>query len=458
MAGWWSLSRVWWPYFSLHMVECSLFILLVYLLDRGLRLHPAFRYHVWSLALLKVFLPPLISLPHTLAPLPETVRGTLLSLQMLQGSAPASVPASTFGWIDGLFVLWLLSLPVMAALMLRHSLWLRQQLKGARPVPHHELERCSGIDLPARLAVYTCAGLTTPLFTGFFRPRLYLPEDYHRWGKKPLQSIVTHELCHYQNRDMIMLALQNLAIFLFGLNPLIWLMHLRLLQTRELRSDLLAIRKTGISPRDYTRLLYSFVERQQRGTPSMMGLYFVENKATLFQRFSYLLTHAGSESVPPAINQTVVLRSLILVLVLLSFRYPAPADQHASTTPQFRDTERQPAESAKTPPALPDGEATQQFEVYDTPPFPVGGFRAIQQNFRLPETYSGPVVADQLILNVLIGTDGRVEKARILKSSGIEAIDRAAIEAVRRTAWTPAYLKGKAVRVWIGIPIIVRAP
>lgn len=56
-----------------------------------------------------------------------------------------------------------------------------------------------------------------------------------------------------------------------------------------------------------------------------------------------------------------------------------------------------------------------------------------------------------VVVNVLIGTDGRVEKAKIVKS--IPMLDEAALEAAKQYVFTPAKQRDKVVKVWMSIPI-----
>ncbi|MGD2153511.1 MAG: TonB family protein [Gemmatimonadales bacterium] len=56
-------------------------------------------------------------------------------------------------------------------------------------------------------------------------------------------------------------------------------------------------------------------------------------------------------------------------------------------------------------------------------------------------------------VSVLIDTSGRVQNARIVRSSGRGALDAAALRAVREFLFTPAYRNGAPVPMWMQIPI-----
>ena len=57
------LAEAWWPLYAVHFVEVSLFILLVWAVDRWMTLDTRLRYALYLLALAKVFVPPFFAIP-----------------------------------------------------------------------------------------------------------------------------------------------------------------------------------------------------------------------------------------------------------------------------------------------------------------------------------------------------------------------------------------------------------
>ena len=53
-----------------------------------------------------------------------------------------------------------------------------------------------------------------------------------------------------------------------------------------------------------------------------------------------------------------------------------------------------------------------------------------------------------VVLSLLIGTDGRVQKAKVIESSPPEVFDDAALRSVRSWVFEPARYKGQAVETW----------
>jgi protein TonB len=83
---------------------------------------------------------------------------------------------------------------------------------------------------------------------------------------------------------------------------------------------------------------------------------------------------------------------------------------------------------------------------YDEPP--VEATRVIPE---YPEVARQARMEGTVLLQVHVGTDGRVHDVRIMRSAGV--FDGAAEEAVRRWRFRPALANGRPVAVWVAIPI-----
>lgn len=56
------------------------------------------------------------------------------------------------------------------------------------------------------------------------------------------------------------------------------------------------------------------------------------------------------------------------------------------------------------------------------------------------------------VVEALVDVDGSIAESRILKSSGNQALDQAAVTAARRARFKPAMQRDMPVRVWVSIP------
>ncbi|MEO0098662.1 MAG: energy transducer TonB [candidate division WOR-3 bacterium] len=69
-----------------------------------------------------------------------------------------------------------------------------------------------------------------------------------------------------------------------------------------------------------------------------------------------------------------------------------------------------------------------------------------------PERARQAGIEGQVVVKVLLDIDGSVMEVELLKSSGNEALDEAALNAARQAKFTPAKQREIPVRVWVSIP------
>lgn len=290
------LSEDWLPLYAVHMLETSLFVLLVWALDRWVSLDTRLRYSLWLCALVKVFVPPFyaLPLPSILFGSPEPVAPVVPFADPVFLSAPIdftpiALPPEPIPAAFWVFVLWSVSVLGFVGVTLRRNRVFQRALGIANPI---QLSNAlDDLTQGAKLKVFSKANLSSPLLVGVVNPRLYLPATWQAWTPTQLRGIVAHELAHYHNRDLWALVFQVLATVLFGLNPLIWLVNRRLAHLRELRCDEDALRKSGISPVEYGKLLYAFLDANAH--PGLPALGFNEKDTPLKKRFEHVLNFKG---------------------------------------------------------------------------------------------------------------------------------------------------------------------
>jgi protein TonB len=59
----------------------------------------------------------------------------------------------------------------------------------------------------------------------------------------------------------------------------------------------------------------------------------------------------------------------------------------------------------------------------------------------------------QVVLNVLIGVDGKAQKAVVAQSSGFERLDAAALATVQRWRYVPGKRGGVPEAMWFKVPL-----
>jgi len=105
------------------------------------------------------------------------------------------------------------------------------------------------------------------------------------------------------------------------------------------------------------------------------------------------------------------------------------------------------------PPPEEEDESATIFVPYDEPPQPIGGFAAIQRNLKYPEIARKAGVEGRVLVHVRVDKKGNVIETKILQSLGNNGCDEAAVDAIKKVKWKPAYQRDKPVTVWIAIPV-----
>ncbi len=105
------------------------------------------------------------------------------------------------------------------------------------------------------------------------------------------------------------------------------------------------------------------------------------------------------------------------------------------------------------PPPPPSDGPTVRFIPYDEAPVPIGGYTAIQRNVRYPPIAQEAGIEGTVIVQAFVNNKGRVTETVILKGVPNTGLDEAAVEAIKRTMFTPAKQRDRPVGVWISIPV-----
>ncbi|MFQ6615236.1 MAG: energy transducer TonB [Fidelibacterota bacterium] len=109
-----------------------------------------------------------------------------------------------------------------------------------------------------------------------------------------------------------------------------------------------------------------------------------------------------------------------------------------------------------SPPPPPSEGPRVRFIPYDEPPTPIGGYEAIHRNIVYPEIAQEAGIEGMVVIQAFVDKRGRVTETIVLKGIPNTGLDDAAMDAIRKTRWTPAKQRDRAVGVWISIPVNFR--
>lgn len=139
---------------------------------------------------------------------------------------------------------------VTAGILLRQRRRYAARLKDALLVEHNEtinaVLRSQGM---GRVLVFTCDELASPLVSGLWQPRIYLPSGMDFSNRTLLRHVLAHEAMHIRRRDNWVKAAMVVALCLNWYNPLVWLMANCLCADLEAACDEAVLRQLGAGQR-----------------------------------------------------------------------------------------------------------------------------------------------------------------------------------------------------------------
>ena len=448
-----TLAEAWWPLYATHMIEVSLFILLVWAVDRSLTLETRLRYALYLLALAKVFVPPVLAIPIPAFLILSTnvaVDDPFYSGVVSDAISFSTVAVTTLPPAFYLFCLWILSVLVWAGVALWKNAAFRRTLTSAAPVDL--APKIASLNAPGNLMVFSKPTLPSPILVGLVRPRLYLPSKWSSWSSDELRGVVRHELAHFDSRDIYVLILQAMATALFCTNPLIWLLNRRLMYIRELRCDEAVLRETNLAPAEYGRLLLGFVDT--RSAPSALTVFFSERGTTLKKRLEHILRYKAG-NIHRSKRQFTILLLVGLMIVPFSIRKAYTQNdggtQVSKSAADGKKVEITPHREVKAVSGHVDSNDVLPI-VYDTKevdvkPHPVQIFGP-----DYPEEALNSKIDGEVHLKFIVNVDSSVSDVTVLK--GPEIFLKAATDAALQWRFRPAMHRGKVVPAWIMMPMV----
>jgi len=95
------------------------------------------------------------------------------------------------------------------------------------------------------------------------------------------------------------------------------------------------------------------------------------------------------------------------------------------------------------------------FVMVDKMPEPIGGIRGIQKRIVYPEIAKRAGIQGRVFVKAFIDEKGNVVASQIIKGIGA-GCDETALNAVKKTKFIPASLKGKPVGAQVAVPILFK--
>jgi beta-lactamase regulating signal transducer with metallopeptidase domain/chaperonin cofactor prefoldin len=388
-----TLAHLWWDWMVSMTWQVSLLIVLVGCVDLLIRkwAWPQLRYALWSLILLKLILPPTLSLPSGvvpgLQPVVEraasylaseqplaTAKGSAISNLKFQISDPSAdtiapsrvvyaespktadrqfahafvgtseaanpqseIPSPQLDWQVWALGCWLLGATVLGGsliIRLRSLSMGHRETSGARPLPesfYNQLDHCAslvGLRRPPRVVPTTA--LTGPAVFGAFRPILLMPVGYlSKLSRRDTEHTLLHELAHIRRGDLLMHGLYIRLAILYWPNPLLWLVRRQVHHLRELCCDATVANLLREETSAYRRTLLETARRflATHAEPGLGLLGLFEDSNRLVVRLNWLEKPTWRYRKMKTLIVTAVVASMAVCVLPMAQAQPTPVVQ-----------------------------------------------------------------------------------------------------------------------------------
>ena len=258
-----------------------------------------------------------------------------------------------------------------------------------------------------------------PALIGWWRPRIVLPEDFReRYTRGERRLVLAHEIAHLRSGDIHAQAFATALRCLFWFNPLVHIAAAAFRFDQELACDAAVLEKF---PRARSRYGSAMLKTQLAVTGLPVGCHW-QSSHPLKERIEML-----KQPLPARTRK--IAGSLSVAFLVAGASWAAWAAQPATATKAAAAAKQQ--QTAAKPAYL--SSLTSQ-DVLTAPAYPKGA-----KEHGLVE------------LELLVGDDGRIQEAKVVKSQPAGMYDQAALEATKGWYISPASMakvsSGRRVRV-----------
>ena len=441
-----SIAETWFDVIFLNSLQIAiLFVLLFGITSIFRKGSSVFLYSLWMLFILKAVLLPVLRVPF----LQNTVLYDISAHSIVYNSSRIIISPET-GLIGSLtlpsvmFLVWIAGIITLLVFYIRNEVIFNLSLRSYETFPSDfKIQKLQDeLEIKKPVVLRISHNVPAPFTKGLWKPVIYLPVSVNNWSEHQLKSIICHELTHIKRRDIIVITLQNILNVLYFFHPMMWMANHQINFHREKICDDTAIALLNSNPSQYGRTLMNNLESflVNRRMPIIAnGLFF--SKKTIIKRFEYLLNRGKEIKMKLGPFQKLAILALGLLVIITA------CNNGSNETPL--------SVSKDTDAVSPSGKDI-KYVPYDTPPEPIGGFRAIQENVKYPKADMKAGIEGTVIVQAYLDENGDVTEAVAIRSPGIKSLEKAAIEAIKKTKFKPAMQKEKPVGVYISIPVLFK--
>ena len=175
------------------------------------------------------------------------------------------------------------------------------------------------VGIKRTVKIFTSPNVVSPVVTGFFGPRIILPQK-HSMSDDDKKYTIAHEMVHIKRYDYIIKALFYFIVALHWFNPLVWYCFWLFNDDIELSCDQQVLHIYGIEHKP--KYAYALYEHANRKSAFMLGfLAFARN--SVYERIEKVMAYKK-----PGAIKMVLFTMITVVIGVCSSTNPVLADEY----------------------------------------------------------------------------------------------------------------------------------
>lgn len=296
-----------------------------------------------------------------------------------------------------------------------------------------------GVDRPVRVCVDP--DVVVPATIGGPRPHVLLPPSL---SDRPnaLRMTLAHELVHIRRYDDCAHLAERLVAALFAVHPLVHELTTRIAEARERACDAAVLADDETSAGAYARLLTAFADGP---SPRRLGaLSLFESPSSLTTRLRAMRSSVSHWLSSPF----SLIASLLTVGLVVMLGMVACSD---SVAPNAQEESTRPASSV----AKSEMNDEVYVEVEERPN--CGGVQALKEKIQYPESARNAGIEGRVFIQFIVTEEGTVTEPQVTKGVH-EALDEAALAAVKELDCEPGRVRDEAVKTKMALPVTFALP
>jgi beta-lactamase regulating signal transducer with metallopeptidase domain len=316
------VNNHWLGYFSLTIIQNSLFLLLIFALLKIYHNAVAqVKYYICFVGVIKLLLPPFI--PYKLS---SQLLDSYFSANITQGDLLESIKSTVdqpvngvasismgLDWGELIFLMWiagvLISLFISSFGVFKIALSLRNSVKIDK-------SEYSDFFSSEKISVYISPRIPLPITIAIFPNRIFVPVAWSEWNDQCRKIVLNHEQVHLVKHDNFLQLVQVLAQALFFFHPLVYFLNKKMNLYREMTCDDNVVRNGKSTHLEYSKCLTDIAEKAIWKTTTWRTVTtFINQKSDLSHRITYQMKEDTMSIISKKINLIIVLLPLLLIPV-----------------------------------------------------------------------------------------------------------------------------------------------